>query len=107
LFLRDKDNKPLVIDLNSGKKVAFDKKGVKPDLNGSIRQAGITHTTVFHKMAETYMSPEHDAANVAEQCGVSEETIRRLAAELAHVAFEQEITLPIEWTDFVVKNIKK
>jgi anaerobic selenocysteine-containing dehydrogenase len=51
-------------------------------------------------MAETYMSPEHDAANVAEQCGVSEETIRRLAAELAHVAFEQEITLPIEWTDF-------
>lgn len=100
LFLRDKDNKPLVIDLNSGKKVAFDKKGVKPDLNGSIRQAGITHTTVFHKMAETYMSPEHDAANVAEQCGISEETIRRLAAELAHVAFEQEITLPIEWTDF-------
>ena len=100
LFLRDKDNKPLVIDLNSGKKVAFDKKGVKPDLNGSVRQAGITHTTVFHKMAETYMSPEHDAANVAEQCGISEETIRRLAAELAHVAFEQEITLPIEWTDF-------
>jgi anaerobic selenocysteine-containing dehydrogenase len=100
LFLRDKDNKPLVIDLNSGKKVAFDKKGVKPDLNGSVRQAGITHTTVFHKMAETYMAPEHDAANVAEQCGVSEETIRRLAAELAHVAFEQEITLPIEWTDF-------
>ena len=46
-FLRDKDSKPLVIDLNSGKKVAFDKKGVKPDLNGSVRQAGITHTTVF------------------------------------------------------------
>jgi anaerobic selenocysteine-containing dehydrogenase len=100
LFLRDKDSKPLVIDLNSGKKVAFDKKGIKPDLNGSIRQAGITHTTVFHKMAETYLAPEHDAANVAEQCGISEETIRRLAAELAHVAFEQEISLPIEWTDF-------
>lgn len=100
LFLRDKDNKPLVIDLKSGKKVAYDKKGIKPDLNGSIRQAGITHTTVFHKMAETYMSPEHDAANVAERCGITEETIRRLAAELAHVAFEQEISLPIEWTDF-------
>ena len=100
LFLRDKDNKPLVIDLKSGKKVAYDKKGIKPDLNGSIRQAGITHTTVFHKMAETYMAPEHDAANVAERCGITEETIRRLAAELAHVAFEQEISLPIEWTDF-------
>ncbi len=100
LFLRDKDNKPLVIDRNTGKKVAFDKKGIKPDLNGSIRKAGISHTTVFHKMAETYMAPEHDAANVAERCGVPEETIRRLAAELAHVAFEQEISLPIEWTDF-------
>ena len=107
LFLRDKDSKPLVIDLNSGKKVAFDKKGIKPDLNGSIRQAGITHTTVFHKMAETYMAPEHDAANVAEQCGISEETIRRLAAELAHVAFEQEISLPIEWTDFRGEKHKK
>ncbi|MDB2537737.1 molybdopterin oxidoreductase family protein [Amylibacter sp.] len=107
LFLRDKDSKPLVIDLNSGKKVAFDKKGIKPDLNGSIRQVGITHTTVFHKMAETYMAPEHDAANVAEQCGISEDTIRRLAAELAHVAFEQEISLPIEWTDFRGEKHKK
>jgi anaerobic selenocysteine-containing dehydrogenase len=100
LFLRDKAGKPLVIDRNTGKKAAFDKKGIKPDLNGSIRVKGITHTTVFHKMAETYLSTEHDAANVAERCGVSEETIRRLAAELAHVAFEQEISLPIEWTDF-------
>jgi len=100
LFLRDKDGKPLVIDRNTGKQAAFDEKGIKPDLNGSIRKAGISHTTVFHKMAETYMAPEHDAANVADRCGVSEDTIRRLAAELAHVAFEQEISLPIEWTDF-------
>ena len=100
LFLRDQDGKPLVIDRNTGQQAAFDKKGIKPDLNGSIRLAGTSHTTVFHKMAETYMSPEHDAANVAERCGIAEETIRRLAAELAHVAFEQEISLPIEWTDF-------
>ena len=100
LFLRDQDGKPLVIDRNTGQQAAFDKKGIKPDLNGSIRLAGTSHTTVFHKMAETYMSPEHDAANVAERCGITEDTIRRLAAELAHVAFEQEISLPIEWTDF-------
>ena len=100
LFLRDQDDKPLVIDRNTGQQAAFDKKGIKPDLNGSIRLAGTSHTTVFHKMAETYMSPEHDAANVAERCGITEDTIRRLAAELAHVAFEQEISLPIEWTDF-------
>jgi anaerobic selenocysteine-containing dehydrogenase len=32
--------------------------------------------------------------------GVSAETIRRVAAELAHAAFEQEIELDVEWTDW-------
>ncbi|GLQ33846.1 formate dehydrogenase [Amylibacter marinus] len=100
LFLRDSDQKPLVIDRNSGKLVAFDTKGIRPDLNGQHKIGGTTHTTVFHKMAETYLAPEHDAENVAERCGVPVKTIRRLAAELAHVAFEQEISLPIKWTDF-------
>ena len=31
--------------------------------------------------------------------GVSADRVRALAAELARVAFEEEIELPIEWTD--------
>ncbi|GHA51490.1 formate dehydrogenase [Amylibacter ulvae] len=100
LFLRDKNDKPLVIDRNTGDLVAFDKKGIRPDLNGEIRKAGISHTTVFHKMAQTYLGAEHAPAAVADRCGISVETIQRIAAELAHVAFEQSISLPIEWTDF-------
>ncbi|MHB1060200.1 MAG: molybdopterin oxidoreductase family protein, partial [Rhodanobacter sp.] len=37
---------------------------------------------------------------VAAQTGVPADTIRRIAAELAHAAFEQEITLDIPWTDW-------
>ena len=36
---------------------------------------------------------------VAERCGVPAETIRSLAREMAHVAFNEAITLPVRWTD--------
>ena len=39
----------------------------------------------------TSYSPEA----VAERCGIPADTIRRIAAELAHVAFEQTIELPV------------
>ena len=32
--------------------------------------------------------------------GVPAATIRRIAAELAHAAFKEEITLDIPWTDW-------
>ena len=100
LFLRDKSGKELVIDRATGKPTPFDKKGVKPDLNGQIRKAGNSHVTVFHKMAELYLDPQHSAEAVAERCGVPAEQIKRLAAELAITAFEEEIRLKQKWTDF-------
>ncbi len=36
---------------------------------------------------------------VAERCGVPADTIERLAREMAHVAFQETIELPISWTD--------
>ncbi|MDE0588510.1 molybdopterin oxidoreductase family protein [Halocynthiibacter sp. C4] len=100
LFLRDDDGKMLVIDRNSGKPTAFDKKGVQPDLRGTLRRAGVTHKAAFHSIAETYLAPEFAPEAVAERCGIEPQTIRRIAAELARVAFDEAISLPIEWTDF-------
>src|SRR6185437_6915620 len=37
---------------------------------------------------------------VAARCGIPAETIRRLAAELAHIAFEEAIELEQPWTDW-------
>ena len=54
---------------------------------------------VFHLMAERYLGAEYAPEAVAERCGVPAERIRRLAAEIAHVAFEQPVVLDQPWTD--------
>ena len=53
----------------------------------------------FQLFAERFMTDEYAPDSVAEACGVSAETIRRLARELAETAFDQAITLPQRWTD--------
>ncbi|WP_281968424.1 molybdopterin oxidoreductase family protein [Roseovarius nanhaiticus] len=100
LFLRDGEGKPQVIDRNTGKLAAFDAKGIRPDLHGTHRAAGVTHRPVMHLMAERYLDPQYAPEAVAERCGIPALKIRAIAAELARVAFDEAITLDREWTDF-------
>ncbi|MGR3563078.1 MAG: molybdopterin oxidoreductase family protein [Heliomarina sp.] len=104
LFLRNEDGKPLVIDRMSKELVPFDRPGVRPDLSASYDQKDITHRTVFHRMAERYLSPEYAPESVADRCGISAARIRSIAAELARVAFDEAIELDREWTDFRGEN---
>ncbi|HET7162451.1 MAG TPA: molybdopterin-dependent oxidoreductase [Rhodanobacteraceae bacterium] len=53
----------------------------------------------FQLVAERFLANDYAPENVAARCGVDATTIRRLAAELAHVAFDEAIELPIAWTD--------
>ena len=53
----------------------------------------------FQLLAERFLADEYAAETVAQQCGVDAGTIRRIAAELADVAFKQEIRLAQRWTD--------
>ena len=96
LFLRDDTGKPLIIDRNTKTVVPFDHQGADPDIRGTHNGAG----TVFTKMIEHFLVPENAPEAVADICGISAKRIRTLAAELAHVAFDQEIRLPRKWTDF-------
>ena len=100
LKLRDETGKELVIDRNTGKPAAFDKKGVKPDLAATHRAKGITHRPVFHQMAEMYLDEQYAPEAVADRCGISAKRIHTLAAELARVAFDEAFELEHEWTDF-------
>ena len=100
LFLRDGDDKPLVIDRNTGELTAFDKPGVRPDLSATYEKDGVTHRPVFHLMAERYLSDEYAPEAVAERCGVPAKRIRAIAGELARVAFDEAFELDQEWTDF-------
>jgi anaerobic selenocysteine-containing dehydrogenase len=100
LFLKDDAGKPLVVDRETGKLAAFDKPGVRPDLSGTYRNAGVTHVPVFHMMAERYLAPDYAPEAVAERCGIPADKIKRIAAEIARVAFEEAFELDREWTDF-------
>ena len=100
LLLRDDDGKELVIDRTTGKPAPFDKKGVKPDLGGSIRKAGISHGTVMAMMVEKYMADEYSPEAVAERVGIPADRIRAIAGELARVAFDEAFEIKQEWTDF-------
>ena len=50
-------------------------------------------------VAERYLDPQYSPDAVSERCGIPADTIRRIARELAEVAFDEAIALPIAWTD--------
>ena len=100
LILKDEAGKSLVIDRRTGKPAPFDGEGVQPDLSGTLRQAGVTHRTVLHHMAEKYLSGTYAPDTVAEKVGIPAKRIRAIAAEIARVAFEETIELDRPWTDF-------
>lgn len=96
LFLRDETGTPLVLDRRTGAPAAWNAEGVQPD-PAAVWQG---HKTVLHLMAERYLTPDYAPDAVAERCGIPAAKIRDVAAELARVAFEEEITLNQPWTDF-------
>ena len=96
LFLRDSEGKALVLDRRSGQPAPWDAPGVEPDPGAEWNG----HQSVLQLLAARYLAPEYAPEAVAERCGIAPERIRAVAAELARVAFEEEITLDRPWTDF-------
>ena len=73
----------------------------RPALHGRfVLPDGRTAVPVFQLIAERYLSETYSSESAEKETGVPAVTIRRIAAELAEAAFEQEITLPIAWTDW-------
>ncbi len=100
LFARDAEGRPLVFDealQASTGAVSFD---TQPALFGEFTLPdGRLAKTSLALTAERYLGAEFAPEAVAGQCGVPAATIRRLAREMAHVAFKETVTLDIAWTD--------
>ncbi len=100
LFMRDEEGRELIFDRETHRAVPWDTPDAKPSLHGAVN-IGPTHAVpVFQLMAGEYLDAKYAPEAVAETCGVSAESIRKTAAELAQVAFEQTVTLDRPWTDF-------
>ncbi len=101
LFARDFAGRPLCWDRNADGPVDALARDVSPVMAGEFTlPGGRRATTAFHLMAERCLDARYAPEAVAPEVGIGADVIRRIAAELAHAAFEQEITLDIAWTDW-------
>jgi sulfite dehydrogenase (quinone) subunit SoeA len=101
LIARDADGKPLVWDKTSGGLARAERIDIAPALVGQFKLSdGRTAVPSFTLLAERFLGTTYAPDSVAEECGVSADSIRRIAAEIADVAFKQTVTLPIKWTDW-------
>ncbi|WP_226575934.1 molybdopterin oxidoreductase family protein [Acuticoccus sediminis] len=100
LFARDGEGRPLAWDRGTGAPADAESVGIDPALLGSYELPdGRRARPAFALLAERILSTGHAPEAVAERCGVPAETIRRLAAEIAHVAFDTPVVLQQPWTD--------
>ena len=108
LFARDGDGNPLVFDKKSEALASGLLPEIAPALSGCFKLPdGREAVPVFQLLAERYLSDEYAPETVAEETGVPAETTRRIAAELAHAAFEEEVVLDIPWTDLAGRKHDK
>ena len=100
LFARDEAGNPLIWDARA--QVAVN--GLLPEIAPALLATvglpdGRRAKTVFSLLTERYHDDRYAPEQVAAECGVTAETIHRIALEMAHVAFHEAIELPIVWTD--------
>lgn len=108
LFARDAEGNPLAWDGKLKAPVNALSADAAPVLAGEVTLPdGRKAVPVFHLVAERYFDSRYAPDAVAKACGVSAATIKRIAAELAHAAFEQEIVLDQPWTDWAGRRHEK
>jgi len=101
LFARKGDHEPLVFDKRSGQFVDAASADAVPALSGNLTLPdGRKARPVLALMVERFLSPEYAPERAAAETGIPAATIRRIAAELAHAAFKEEVRLDIPWTDW-------
>jgi len=100
LFARATDGEPICWDRERGGLHSAMAADAAPALNGNYKLAdGRDAVPAFQLLAERYLDPAFAPAAVAERTGLSAETIQRVAAELATIAFEREVIIDTPWTD--------
>ena len=108
LFARDAAGNPLVWDRKAGRIAALPEACATPALKGEVTLPdGRSAVPSFELLAKRCLDPENAPDKVAARCGIEAKTIRRIAAELAEVAFEQALVFDQPWTDWAGRRHDK
>jgi sulfite dehydrogenase (quinone) subunit SoeA len=100
LFARDDSGAPVVLHRNGGVVSALTADVTMRMVGEARLPDGRKAVPVFQLIAERYLDPQYAPTAVAATCGVPAARIGALAAELARVAFDEAIELPVPWTDW-------
>ena len=107
LFLRDGEGRPQAMDA-SGELANALEANLKPKLVGEKTLAdGRKAKPAFMHIAGRFLGDEFAPEAVAAECAIEARTIKRIAHELAEVAFEQEVVLDVAWTDWAGRKQDK
>ena len=108
LFARDADGNPLAANRKSGALAPAAKVRLDAALKGSVTLAdGRKARPAFELLAEKSADEKYAPEATAEETGISASQTKRLAAELARVAFEEEIVIDQPWTDMTGERHEK
>jgi anaerobic selenocysteine-containing dehydrogenase len=101
LFARGGDGEPLSYDKRAGAFANAKAPGIAPAVVGEfILPDGRKAVPAFQLIAARYMEKAYAPEAVAPVCGIDAAVIRRIAAEIAEIAFEQPIEIKAPWTDW-------
>lgn len=101
LFLRDSHGDAQVLCTATKQVVSYRQAKVNPCVSEPVpREDGTRLVSVFSLMADAWLDPKYSPEATAATTGVPASQVRALTEELARVAFEEEIELPIAWTDW-------
>lgn len=99
---------PLIYDRKAKKIVSALDPDTSPSLTGEYTlNDGRVAVPAFSLMAARYLDSKYLPDAVATQTGIPAETIRRIASELAHIAFEMPIVVEQAWTDWAGRRHDK
>jgi sulfite dehydrogenase (quinone) subunit SoeA len=108
LFVRNDDAHPMAWDKKKNAPVDALATKISPALVGEFEMPdGRKVVPAFQLLAGRALEKRYAPAAVAETTGIPAATIKRIAAELAHVAFEEEITVNTPWTDWAGRRHRK
>jgi anaerobic selenocysteine-containing dehydrogenase len=100
LFARDAEGRVLVYETVTERVVPLGTVGARPALSGRYAlEDGRFAVPSFRLLAEKYLDPKYAPEAVAAETGVAADVICGLAAEIAHVAFDEAIAIDQPWTD--------
>ncbi len=108
LFARDGEGNPLAWDREEGAAVNALLPEITPALSGEFTLSdGRKAVPSLRRLIERYSDQRYAPEAVAAQVGIPAATIQRIAAELAHAAFAEEVVLDIPWTDWAGRRHDK